>query len=85
MEDRGGVLGSDTIALWTTAEGHASMLSSVPESSRGYREGVGMPFQVRTIHLGVWGPIHHQRDIKVQGDCGVSEHLKGFLFFTCSK
>ena len=77
-----GSSGSDTIALCTAAEGHASMQSSVSESSRGYREGVGMPFQVRTTHLGVWGPIHHQRDIKAQGDCGASEHLKVFLSFT---
>ena len=80
-----GSSGSDTIALCTAAEGHASMQSSVSESSRGYREGVGMPFQVRTTHLGVWGPIHHQRDIKAQGDCGASEHLKVFLSFTQSK
>ena len=76
-----GSSGSDTIALCTAAEGHASMQSLVLESSR-YREGVGMPFQVRTTHLGAWGLIHHQRDIKAQGDCGASEHLKGFLSFT---
>lgn len=47
VEDRGGSSGSNTIRC-----APASMQSSVPERSRGYREWVGMPFQVRTTHLG---------------------------------
>lgn len=55
-----GYSGSDTIALWTRVGGHASILSSVPESSMGDSEGVGMLFQARITHLGVWGPILRQ-------------------------